>query len=212
MKAKTAVYLMDVRCVAENIRDVRSKISAAYPERARRIERLAREEDRLRSLAASLLLCEVLGASEILYGAQGKPYVTGGPHFSLSHSGGYAMLAVDDEPVGADIEKWIGDDYLALAGVSFHERERAVLERAPSAKTFFDTWTLKESYVKMLGTGFSIDPKSFYVKIDGDRACTDSDPKACLRLYRLEGYSVGLCSPHSRWPEELNVLHYRKRR
>ncbi|MDR1979891.1 MAG: 4'-phosphopantetheinyl transferase superfamily protein [Synergistaceae bacterium] len=203
---KAAVHLMDIRRVAQNIRDVRSKISAAYPKRARRIERLAREEDRLRSLAANLLLYETLGASEILYGARGKPYVTGGPHFSLSHSGDYAMLAVDDEPVGVDIEKWIEDDYLALARVSFHERERAVFERAPSAKTFFDTWTLKESYVKMLGTGLSTELRSFCVKIDGDRACTDSDVKACFRLYRLEGYSVALCSPHSHWPEKLNVL------
>jgi phosphopantetheinyl transferase len=64
-------------------------------------------------------------------------------------------------------------------------------------------WTLKESYVKMLGAGLSIEPASFAVKIDGVRASVESDPGAHLRLYELEGYSIALCAAHPNLPDKI---------
>jgi 4'-phosphopantetheinyl transferase len=152
------------------------------------------------------LLCEVLGAPDILYEEGGKPYAAGGPHFNLSHSGNYALLAVDDDgPVGADVEKWepwYEAEWRALSRHSLHEDERAAIKKSaapsgtPPAKFFFDLWTLKESYMKMLGKGLALDPSSFAVKIDGRRASISTDPCAHLRVYDLEGYSVSLCSLH----------------
>ncbi|MDR3354554.1 MAG: hypothetical protein LBO21_05905, partial [Synergistaceae bacterium] len=98
----TGLYLADIRRVERNAGRAAEKISAVYPERMRKISRLAREKDRLRSLAGALLLYEILGAPKILYGEHGKPYIPGGPNFSLSHSADYAVLAVDREPVGVD--------------------------------------------------------------------------------------------------------------
>lgn len=206
---------MDVRRIARSIKKAElaaEKISSAYPERMQKISRLTREEDRLRSLAAGLLLCEVLGAPKIFYGEGEKPYIPGGPHFNLSHSGDYALLAVDDGPVGVDIEKWetwFENEWPALSA-SFHENERAALSEngTPSAKAFFDMWTLKESYVKMLGTGFSVEPSGFAVKIEGRYASVESDPGAYLRLYSpedcgLEGYSIALCATHPRFPDNI---------
>ena len=57
--------------------------------------------------AGRRLACEVLGCrgDEILTAPGGKPYLPGGPHFSISHSGGMVLLAVCDEgPVGCDVE------------------------------------------------------------------------------------------------------------
>jgi 4'-phosphopantetheinyl transferase len=198
--------LADVRRIVFRVRELTEKIASIFPERARRISRLAREEDRLRSLAAGLLLYKVVGASEILYEERGKPYIPGGPHFSLSHSGDYAVLAVDWEPVGVDLEKWVEEDYHALSWVSFHGEERIAFEHNPGARTFFDTWTLKESYVKMRGTGFSTDPRSFGVKITGREAQIASEPGLFLRLYDLKGYSLALCSPHRHWRESFKTV------
>jgi 4'-phosphopantetheinyl transferase len=200
----TELYMMDIRRVALKYALATEKIRTVYPERLRKISRFARAEDRLRSLASSLLLYETLGASKILYEERGKPYVVGGPHFNLSHSGDYALLAIDDGPVGVDVEKWepwFKSEWRTLSRLTFHKDERAVLAEGdaqknsvPSAKSFFDLWTLKESYMKMLGTGLSLNPTSFAVKIESSRACIDTDSRARLFLYPLEGYSVSLCS------------------
>jgi 4'-phosphopantetheinyl transferase len=131
--------------------------------------------------------------------------VVGGPHFNLSHSGDYALLAIGDGPVGVDVEKWepwFEAEWRALSRHSLHEEERAALEKSaapsgtPPAKFFFDLWTLKESYMKMLGKGLALAPSSFAVKIEGLRARVTTDPRARLRVYGLEGYSVSLCSLH----------------
>ncbi|MCL2684635.1 MAG: 4'-phosphopantetheinyl transferase superfamily protein [Synergistaceae bacterium] len=199
---------MDIRRVALEMASAAEKIAAAYPERMRKISCLTRKEDRMRSLAAGLLLCETLDAPKILYDEKGKPYAPDGPHFNLSHSGDYALLAVDDSPVGVDIEKWetwFEDEWPALSRFTFHEDERAVMagNGVPSAKAFFDMWTLKESYVKMLGAGLSAEPTSFAVKTDGVHARIESDPGAHLRLYELEGYSAALCAAHPNLPDKI---------
>ena len=57
--------------------------------------------------AGRKLLCEVLSCNEdeILVHDNGKPYLPGGPCFSISHSGGMVLLAVSDEgEVGCDVE------------------------------------------------------------------------------------------------------------
>ena len=57
--------------------------------------------------AGRQLLCEALGCreSEVLIAPNAKPYLPGGPHFSISHSGGMVLLAVcDGGPVGCDVE------------------------------------------------------------------------------------------------------------
>jgi len=201
---------MNVRHVAKKEDMAAEKIAAAYPERIRKISRLARKEDRLRSLAAGLLLCEALGAPKILQEEGGKPRAVDGPRFNLSHSGGYALLAVDDGPVGVDIEKWATwyeKEWPALSRVAFHENERAALTRSgtPPIGAFFDMWTLKESYVKMLGAGLSVEPASFVVKIEDcrERARVESDPGAHLRIYNIEGYSAALCATHSNLPDKI---------
>ncbi|GHS99545.1 hypothetical protein AGMMS50276_23380 [Synergistales bacterium] len=203
------LYLTDIRRIAGGGRRAEEKIFAFSPERARGLSAFRREKDRLRSLAAGLLLREILGASKILYGEHGKPYVPGGPHFNVSHSGDRVALAVDEAPVGVDIEEHVEDDYRALARTAFHENELIFLEDVPVsalAQAFFDIWTLKESYLKMLGSGLSVNPASFAVKIHGQDACVASDPRPCLRLYDLGGYSLALCSLISGCPEKFEEV------
>ena len=69
------------------------------------------EKDALLELAAGGLLVRVLAAlgaafddSLLRVSPGGKPFLRGGPHFSLSHSGDVAMCAVAACPVGCDVE------------------------------------------------------------------------------------------------------------
>ncbi|MBR5421916.1 MAG: 4'-phosphopantetheinyl transferase superfamily protein [Lachnospiraceae bacterium] len=86
---------------------------------------------------------------------KGKPYFTELPdvHFSISHSGNMALVAVSDVNVGADIQEWreLNAD---IAGRFFHPAEKEHLKHltpSESEKAFFNIWCLKESYAKYAG-------------------------------------------------------------
>ncbi|MDR2686743.1 MAG: hypothetical protein LBB75_03255 [Oscillospiraceae bacterium] len=57
--------------------------------------------------AGRRLLCRALGCGEahIFIRGDGKPYLPGGPHFSISHGGGLVLLAVSGlGEIGCDVE------------------------------------------------------------------------------------------------------------
>ena len=89
--------------------------SAAFPLSAYRRERLGSVRSplaRRQGIGAELLLCrelEALGLKtppELITEADGKPRLRGGElFFSLSHSGPWALCAVSDRELGADIQE-----------------------------------------------------------------------------------------------------------
>jgi 4'-phosphopantetheinyl transferase len=87
----------------------------------------------------------------------GKPALMGGPHFNLSHSDGFAALAVcASEPVGVDIER-LGELHQDVAEQFFAPEELAALAATPlshRAGAFYRCWTAKEAFLKALGVGF----------------------------------------------------------
>ena len=94
-------------------------------------------------------------------GKNGKPYIENANiEFSISHSGNIAMCAISDEPVGIDIE-YIRDVDISLAKKHFAPDEQLyVFEKKENAKLrFFEIWTRKEAYVKLLGKGISYFPE-----------------------------------------------------
>ena len=119
--------------------------------------------DRKRCVRVYMLLWEGLSRE---YGAEsaplfdilshGKPVLRGCPdlHFSLSHSGNAVLCALDQHPVGADIEM-IRRRPEHLLSV-FSDRERISIEQAASPELCFTRlWTRKESYLKLTGEGLT---------------------------------------------------------
>jgi 4'-phosphopantetheinyl transferase len=93
-------------------------------------------------------------------GPHGRPAVPGDPvHFSLSHSGQFALLAFARTPVGADVERVV----TARATVdsvlgTLHPEEIRELHALPEdarGAAFTRLWARKEAYLKALGTGLS---------------------------------------------------------
>ena len=87
----------------------------------------------------------------------GKPYIEGiDVNFSISHSGTIALCAIADAPVGVDIEK-IRDVDLSIAKKHFalDEQDYVFEKLSLSKQRFFEIWTRKEAYVKMLGKGIA---------------------------------------------------------
>ena len=91
----------------------------------------------------------------------GKPYIENiDIEFSISHSGTIAVCAISDKPVGIDIEQ-IRDVNINLVKKLFTpDEQNYVLEKwSLSKQRFFEVWTRKEAYVKMLGKGVPYFPE-----------------------------------------------------
>jgi len=92
---------------------------------------------------------------------KGKPYLPHSDlHFSLSHSGDWAILAVGKaEFIGVDVEVIHATrDLVGIAESYYHPHEFTQLQTlADTAQIdyFYRLWTLKEAFFKALGTGIS---------------------------------------------------------
>ncbi|MDR1052017.1 MAG: 4'-phosphopantetheinyl transferase superfamily protein [Deltaproteobacteria bacterium] len=132
--------------------------------------------DRARSLAASLMLREVLDVrddDDLVFGPAGRPGLSpkklrdlGADRlsFSLSHSGDWVALAVGGPaPLGVDVEKRRREPVPpALMKRTLSPEELLALPE-PGPFAFIRVWTLKEALAKALGLGLTLPLDSFSV-------------------------------------------------
>lgn len=175
-------------------------------------------KDRALSLGAGLLLHYALkgwGTGEPLpsdfhFNDFGKPALAGGPNFNLSHSGTYVACALDDGPVGVDIERVeVREERLARRCFLDRELQEVMAGDRVDEDAFCAYWVLKESYIKFLGAGLSIDPLRIQIrKGEGFRLDLDGLEQALsLRLYQtLPGYQLALCQEAKRPCQKLEVV------
>lgn len=104
------------------------------------------------------------------FGPQGKPALRDAAlEFNVSHSGPLVLLAfASGSPIGVDVEQEKSErDRLAIARRFFAPAEAEAVARAEDiAGAFYRTWTAKESVIKAVGGGLSIDLSSFLVTPD----------------------------------------------
>lgn len=100
-------------------------------------------------------------------GPHGRPALDDGSvHFSLSHSGPVALLALSATPVGVDIERRPEPGTVAGVARMLHPKETAelrALDDTASSLAFARVWTRKEAYLKGLGTGLAGDSARDYL-------------------------------------------------
>ena len=92
-----------------------------------------------------------IGEMEFLYNEHGKPYIEGGPFFSISHCKEGIAVAIDDQPVGIDIEAIRNVDQELILRTMNEEEQRQI----HSNRDFTRLWTQKEAILKMEGTGIT---------------------------------------------------------
>ena len=135
---------------------------------------------------------------------QGRAFgCPGGMDFSLSHARGAALAGVlDGGRIGVDLEDaGRRADMEAMAERFFAPEERAAIRRADRPEElrlrFFKCWTLKEAYLKALGTGITRPLDSFAVGgLDGTppRLLRDDAPGVPPpRRWRFGVFVVVLC-------------------
>jgi 4'-phosphopantetheinyl transferase len=78
--------------------------------------------------------------------------------FSISRSGGLTLVAVDDRPVGIDVEAVPDADTVAEVSTLMHAHEQRAIDGAGAqqrAEVFARLWTRKEAYLKGIGSGIA---------------------------------------------------------
>ena len=157
-----------------DINDFKGHMERLLPQlpeaRQQRILRAPTEEKKLLTLCGGVLLRSVAGDAPLAHGDHGKPYLPHGPHFSLSHAGELAVLAVSDAPVGVDVEKPRPMTEAVIRRV-LQEDERQWMAADPQHR-FFRLWTRKEAVLKCCGRGLSLAMDSFRV-LPGDTPTAD---------------------------------------
>lgn len=215
------LYLTDIRLLPDNTADLLNRVS---PERWRKIMRYRQIADRQRSLAAGLLLDHVFGpdAKRITEDQFGRPSLFGAESFNLSHSGSYVLLAMGGEcPIGCDIQcrnsrQEKPEECDLIARRILHPTEWRFYEQTSDRSRFFYRfWTLKESYMKMTGKGFSMAPGSFAFNLENPeniRCYFSSDqPEKDLyfRLYEnLPDYTAAACVTGQAPPESWESVRF----
>lgn len=139
----------------------------------------------LAGLVARALRCEP-GAVAVEHRDDAPPRVVHPPGSGLVLSaagrGVFGALAIADRPVGVDVE--VVHPAAEIPWRVLHPEEAAGLARLAAeerAKAFARLWSLKEAYVKALGTGFGRDPAAFAVRFLDERRARIDDPGSALR-------------------------------
>lgn len=135
------------------------------------------------SLKSWLMLSELGVTGEWQFNEYGKPFVTNGPHFSLSHCKNGIAVAVDAKPIGIDIESIrAADKALIERTMNKHEQETIAMASRPDV-AFIRLWTQKEAYLKYLGTGI----------IDDLHHVLDNSGKAVFKTEIKKDYVYTIC-------------------
>ena len=139
-------------------------------DRRARVERVRTDSVKAELLAAELVrdyaLKTVFGIenAEIEKNEFEKPYLKGEKEkfFNISHGGNIVACTVSDVECGLDIECFEKPhDLMNIAGRFFSTLEQnAIMMSSNPTEAFCRLWTIRESYVKMRGTGFNMGLKA----------------------------------------------------
>ncbi len=184
-----------------------------------RIARFVKRDDAVRALLAELLIraiiCSKLGISnsdiEFAFNEHGKPLLSGCDdfHFNLAHSGDWVVCAVDSKPVGIDIEEIkpvdMGIAEMFFAALEYQDLQKAGLDRDAY---FYALWTLKESYLKAIGTGLSAELKAVPFRVrDNGGIRAHFQCGMFFKQYSISrGYILSVCSHHNAFPAEISIF------
>ncbi len=125
------------------------------------------------------------------FGEHGKPYAIGlDVHFSISHSGDYAVCAVSAKEIGIDIEK------IRKINPKIYEKFTSENEAeyiCSHKNGLFEIWTLKEAYFKCVGTGLGADIKNISFDVTENGVSCSEKGFVCRFVSVDENYICAIC-------------------
>ncbi|WP_242954225.1 4'-phosphopantetheinyl transferase family protein [Clostridium puniceum] len=193
-------------------------------EKKSKIERFINRKDKIRALIGEILIrtiiIETFGIrnEKIMFNKNefGKPYLKDYENFNfnISHSGEFVVCAIDDKPVGIDVEQIKPIEYKEIAEGFFLNNEIEYIMKADldsQLKKFYEIWTLKESYIKCCGTGLSMPLKEFLIDFDRHNNIRVVTNNECtnhkLRLIDIDSdYKMAVCSINETISSGINII------
>lgn len=201
-------------------------LACVSPGKRARILRFYREEDRVRGLIADILARRCIIRETGLQNHQiefytndyDKPFLKDRDdfQFNLSHSGIWVVGAVDKQPIGIDVERIQPIDLDISANYFSPDEHRDLMAQEDKFAYFFTLWSLKESYIKIVGKGLSLPLNSFSIKFFNP---TDIRIKAEGQLlediffqqYNIHrDYKMAVCAHHRGFPGNVQVMTMRQ--
>lgn len=177
-----------------------------------KIKKFINKKDKIRTLIGEILIRTIIveklkiSNKNIKFNKNqyGKPYLKDYPNFNfnISHSGEYVLCAVDNKPVGIDVEEVKHIEYEEIAKSFFTVKEFYYIVNQDfnfRLNRFYEIWTLKESYIKCCGQGLSIPLKSFSIEVDqyeNIKVISNNKHKEYTsKIFDIDvGYKVAVCS------------------
>ncbi|PEM20850.1 4'-phosphopantetheinyl transferase family protein [Bacillus wiedmannii] len=179
------------------------------------------KKDRYRSLLGINLVRYIcseelyIEGNEIIFGYNkyGKPYLFNynNFHFNISHSGNWVVCAYGGNSVGVDVEEIVDID-LNITKFFAEEEKKYIYsgKKDEIQERFFDIWTLKESYIKAVGMGMSIELHSFAVSIQGLKpkllSGFNDNSNFYFKQYKLPNYKLSVCSTSNNFNNKLQYI------
>lgn len=150
------------------------------------------------------------------YGKKGKPYLPDSEiHFNISHSGRWVVAAFAKDKIGIDIELIREPNYgVANRFFSAKEIEQLNVITNPEIKKnlFFDFWTIKESYLKAIGTGLTKPLSTFTVeKNNNNIQLTDNEKNNLVFIKQYpfkENYKLSVCSFENEFNDNVTMVEF----
>lgn len=189
--------------------DIRDLTDAEYDkwyslmseDKQQRVDRFRFVDDKKRTVVGEMLarkaIAEWCGIApeSITFGTKehGKPYAKDlAVEFNISHSGDMVACAVDDKPIGIDIEQirpidltvakrvCTDEELLYLFGHNLMEQDFTYTTNTEILTRFFELWTAKEACGKCIGDGISF---------------ISAFPSNCsIAKYIFADYVINICS------------------
>jgi len=129
--------------------------------------------------------CGITDIPELTFGEHGKPFLKEYPglYFSMSHAKSRAVCAIADNPVGVDIQD-IRPLSASAARKFLTDTELRQISTEDSA-ALCKAWSIKESYSKMTGKGFS----EGFTNIDTEMLIRSGKASVTEK----DGYIISIC-------------------
>jgi len=184
-------------------------------EKAKKIQRFKNIKDKSRSLVGDLLLRYIIMSKvdianrEIIFtfNDYGKPILNNYSHihFNLSHAGNWVVVAFDSNKVGIDIEYKRPINLSSFKSI-FSEQEYEQLKNLnidQQMHSFYKLWTIKESYVKMIGEGLSMPLNNIEIE---NHNCTINN-NSYFKNYEIDkDHFISCSATHFHFPDVIQDI------
>lgn len=169
-------YCLNIKNI-KNVEEIIILQDFISSKRKNKIHKFRFDKDKIRCLLSSILLRYALVKhynfknEDIMigYGLFGKPFLEKNDslHFNISHSGDWIVCAVGNGKIGVDVEV-IKEMEMKQISYFFSRGEQEWLKskkETQKMEMFYKLWTLKESYMKYIGTGLGYSLDRFSIEL-----------------------------------------------